>query len=170
MNNIALFLTHNIFLDQNQIDVFFKKNKIKTLGMSVPVWVNAKTSKTSESAEEVFCNYEIEISDKNDIQLIKNGYKISLQILSKKEAEKINYENLATLTEKERTEYLNARDRWWKKNSQQMRIENIKECEYFRIEIKKMEQKFEEISKHSVDCQHIIEIKSIKKLQQSLVR
>lgn len=170
MNNIALFLTHNIFLNQNQIDVLFKKNKIKTLGMSVPVWVNAKTSKTSEPAEEVFCNYEIEISDKNDIQLIKNGYKISLQLLSKKEAEKINYEKLAALTEKERKEYLNARDRWWKKNSQQMRIENIKECEYFRIEIKKMEQKFEEISKYNVDCQHIIEIKSIKKLQQSLVR
>lgn len=170
MNNIALFLTHNIFLDQNQIDVFFKKNKIKVLGVSVPVWVNAKTSKTSEPAEEVFCSYEIIISDKNDIELTKNGYKIFLNPSSNKNAEDIDYEKLSNMTEKERTEYLSARDRWWKKNLQQISIKNIKNCGYFRIEIKKMEQKFEKISKYNVDCQHIIEIKSIERLSQSLIR
>ena len=78
-NNLALFLTHHIFLTDKQIKKLFDKQNISILGYSVPVWVNAKTSETTEPAMEFFCQYEIDISNKNDIELVnKKGYKINL--------------------------------------------------------------------------------------------
>jgi len=169
MNNLALFITHNIFFDQTQINLFLEKDYIKIEGVSVPVWVNAKTSKTTEPAQEIFCEYEIfNRQEKNDILLNKKGYKILLCNQFWNPPEEIDFKKLANMHEQERIEFEEKRNKWWKKNPKPLSIRDFKETEYFRIEIKKLNEKFDKLPGQEVDCQHIIEIKTKSKLYNSL--
>jgi hypothetical protein len=169
MNNLALFVTHNIFFDQKQIKSFLKKDFIKTKGVSVPVWVNAKTSKTTEPAQEVFCEYEIfRKQEKKDILLTKKGYKILLSNEFWTPPEDIDFEKLAKMTEDQRREFEEKRNKWWKKNPKPFDIEDLQKTKYYRLEIKKLNEKFDKLPGQEVDCQHIIEIKTKEMLVSSL--
>ena len=169
MLNLALFVTHNIIFNKQQIKKFFDKDYIKIIGVSVPVWVNAKNSKTTEPAQEFFCKYEIYNNKKeNDVMITKTGYVIHLAKSNWKMPSKIP-KNLANMEENERRLFLEKRDKWWKKNQKQIDILDFEKTKYFRTEIKKLDQKFEKIPNASVDCHHVIEISSTEKLLSSLV-
>ena len=170
MNSLALFTTHNIFFNNQQIRKFIDKGHIKTIGVSVPVWVNAKTSKTTEPAQEIFCQYEIYNNQREkDIITTKKGYTIHLETPTWKEPVGIPYEKISKMEEEEKKLFFEKRDKWWKKNSKSIEINDMLMSGYYRLEVKKYDQTFEKIRGYSVDCQHIIEIKNINKLISSLV-
>ena len=170
MNSLALFTTHNIFFNKQQIKKFFENDYIKIAGVSVPVWVNAKNSKTTEPAQEVFCKYEIYNNQREkDVVITKNGYTIHLEKTTWKEPSKIKYKNISEMEEEERLLFLEKRDKWWKKNPRPIEIYDISESGYFRTEVKKLNQNFEKIAGSTVDCQHVIEIKTIENLLSNLV-
>ena len=167
-NNLALFLIHNIFLTNTQIEYFFKKKEIEVVGVSIPVWVNAKTSETSEPASEIFCQYIIKQHRKeSDIEFLKNGYQISLCNKKNKKPKEINFEELSNMTKEERKEFESKRNKWFKENSKII-LEYLKNG-YYRTEIKKINQTFDKLPNCLIDVQHIVEIKTIDKLNQSLV-
>lgn len=162
---LALFVTHNIFLTNNQINKLIDEKSIKCEGISVPVWVNPKNSKTTEPACEIFCKYEIVTEQKeDDIEITKKGYKIYLGKISAKKTKTINF---LEMTEKERIDYEKKMDNWWKKNALMMDINFLQTSKYFRTKIKKLDQSFNKINSIA-DVQHTIEIKTIDSLIDSL--
>jgi len=169
MNNLALFVTHSIFLTKDQIEKIFKDKYIETIGHCVPVWINAKTGKTTEPATEIFCYYKIHNSLKSDqsIEKInKKGYEIFLPQLKNWNAPAdINYEELSSLTSEERQIFLTERDKWWFSNPKPPCVENLKNG-YLRFEIKKTNQK---IYRKTYSAQHMIEMADISRLEDSLV-
>ena len=170
MLNLALFVTHNIFFNKQQIKKFIDKDHIKITGVSVPVWVNAKNSKTTEPAQEFFCKYEIFNNQREqDIIATKNGYVIHLSKTNWKMPSKIQYKNLAKMEEKERISFLEKRDKWWKKNQKPQDVLDFEKTKYFRAELKKLDQKFSKLPGTLIDCHHVIEIKTIENLISSLV-
>jgi hypothetical protein len=169
-NKLALFITHNVFLSNDQIEELLKNEFVETCGVSVPVWINDKTAKTTEPALEFFCEYKIENSQKEfgDIELTKKGYKIFLPNPKWKAPKKMNLEEITYLSEKERISYEKKRDKWWKENNKPMGLENLIKTKYFRAQIKKLDQIFDELENCLVDIQHTIEIKTVDSLVKSL--
>lgn len=169
-NKLALFITHNIFLTNLQINELFDNSFIKTSGVSVPVWINSKNSKTTEPALEFFCEYKIHDTKEqfSDIKFNKKGYEIFLPNPKWKDHKKIKIEDLASLSEKERSDYEKKTSKWWKENPKPMSIENLINSKYFRTKIKKLDQKIDKLSDCLIDIQHTIEIKSIDCLKNSL--
>jgi hypothetical protein len=170
-NKLALFVTHNIFLTNNQIEDLLSKNFIKIVGVSVPVWINPKNAKTTEPALEIFCKYEFEKTKEEfaDITFINEGYKIFLPTPKWKPPKLINFEELSNLSEKERANYEKKREKWWRENEEPMSIDSLKTSKYFRMQIKKLDQIFDKIDNCLVDVQHTIQIKTIESLEKSLV-
>jgi hypothetical protein len=168
MNNLALFVTHSIFLTKEQIENLLKKNTIDVLGCCVPVWINAKTGKTTEPAVEIFCNYKIHNDQKKSKEIEKiarRGYEIFIPQNKKwKLPPKIDYEEISKLSSEERQLFLKERDKWWFDNPKPPCIENLKNG-YLRFDIKKTDQK---IYKKNYMAQHVIEISDIKRLEKSL--
>lgn len=170
MNSLALFTTHNIFFNNQQLNKLLDKGHIKVVGVSVPVWVNAKTSKTTEPGKEFFCQYEIYINQRErDVIVTKKGYIIHIESSSWKQPGKINYEKISKMEEEEKKIFFEKRDKWWKKNSRSIEIYDMIRSGYYRIEIKKYDQIFKKLNQYSVDCQHVIEIKNTERLLSSLV-
>jgi hypothetical protein len=169
MNNLALFVTHNLFLTKEQIENIVSGQPVETTGISVPVWVNAKTGKTTEPATEIFCAYLLHNSKEKDRQIDiipKKGYEIYLpRCESWNPPPDINFEELATFSESERQLFLIERDKWWFNNPKPPSVEDLKNG-YLRFEIKKTKQK---IQKKEYSEQHIIEIAEWKRLEDSLV-
>lgn len=170
-NKLALFVTHNVFLTNNQIEELLKNQIIKTFGVSVPVWINPKNAKTTEPALEFFCEYEIQNTKEEfgDVIFFEKGYKILLPNPKWKPPKKMNLEDLVSLSEKERINYEKKRDKWWKENPRPMSLENLNKSKYFRTQIKKLDQIFDDLENCLVDVQHTIEIKTVESLISSLV-
>lgn len=168
MNNLALFVTHSIFLTKEQIEALLEKKSIETTGYCVPVWINAKTGKTTEPASEIFCDYLIHnISKKSkEIEKItKKGYEIFVPQNKKwKPPEEINYEEISNLSSEERQLFLKERDKWWFDNPKPPSVEDLKNG-YLRFEIKKTDQK---IYQKKYSAQHVVEIADIDRLKKSL--
>lgn len=169
-NKLALFVTHNIFLTNNQIEDLLKNNFLNAFGVSVPVWINPKNAKTTEPAMEIFCEYELENTQEEfgDVKFTSSGYKIFLPNPKWKLPKSIGLEELSSLSEEERKVYEKKRDKWWKDNEKPMSTNNLKTSKYFRIQIKKLDQIFDKIENCLVDIQHTIEIKTIESLEKSL--
>lgn len=169
MNNLALFITHHIFLSKKQIEDLYNNNSIETIGHSVPVWVDAKTGETTEPAKEIFCNYKINNTkeyEKNVEIIRRKGYELFLpQLNTWQPPEKIEFDKLSQMTSEERIEYNKKRDLWWKKNPKPLTIEDLVKSGYLRFEVKVLKQS---IDKYQCAVQHVIEIKTIEDLESSL--
>lgn len=169
INKLALFITHNIFLTNSQMDQLIKNECISITGVCVPVWLNAKTTKTNEPAAEFFCEYKID-NDKNkeqDIEILKNkGYKINLP--NKQLPTIKSSPNLSLMSYEERIKYENKMNKWWKKHGEPENALSLKKTGYMRIVIQKLDQEFE-LENSIVDVQHIIEIKTIESLMDSII-
>lgn len=167
MNNIALFVTHNIFLTEEQIENILNRNTINVIGHCVPVWINSKTGKNTEPANEIFCNYKInnmEDKEKEIMKIPKKGYEIFLPQCKWKPPEEIDYDKIASMTSEERQLFMKKRDEWWFSNPKPFCEEDLKKG-YIRFEIKDTEQK---IYRKSFYAHHVIEISIIDKLISTL--
>lgn len=168
MNNLALFVTHSIFLTEDQINELIGGGTIGLIGCCVPVWVDAKTGRTNEPASEIFCEYLLHNSpEKNkDVSLVKKkGYEIFVP--NSDEWEKppaLDFEKMSRMTSEERMGYMKERDKWWFNNPRPPNIENLKNG-YLRFEVKKTKQK---VQRKEYSAQHVIEIARTKRLEDSL--
>lgn len=168
MSNLALFVTHNVFLTKEQIEELLSGTSIETVGHCVPVWVDAKTGKTTEPASEVFCNYKIyneEGKDRDIIFISKKGFKIFVpNKINWSPPKPLNFEELGAMSSEERQLALKERDKWWFENPKPHDLDNLKNG-YMRLEIKKTNQK---IKRKEYSAQHIIEIATWNRLKESL--
>lgn len=167
-NNLGLFITHHIFLTEDQKATLMSANRVSCVGHCVPVWVDAKTGKTTEPAKEIFCWYEVlNVADKtNEIALIDSrGYQVWLPRASSwRPPPPINFEAMADWTEEKRADFLKERDLWWFNNPRPPDAEDVFRG-YLRFEVKKQGLK---IGKRSYSAQNIIEIASTNRLIDSL--
>jgi hypothetical protein len=169
MNNLALFVTHHVFLTEEQISSVVSGTSIETTGHCVPVWVDAKTGRTTEPASEVFCCYKIHNNKERacDVDVLeKVGYELYLPDASGwSPPEEMDFEKIARLESEERQNLLKERDKWWFNNPRPADAENLKSG-YLRFEVKKTKQK---TGKREYSAQHIVEIASLSRLENSLV-
>lgn len=168
MSNLALFVTHNIFLTKEQIEEVLNKTSIKVIGHCVPVWIDAKTGKTTEPASEVFCTYEInndETKNRDIVFVPQEGFEIFLPNKADwTPPPEIDFESLATLSSEDRQLFLKKRDKWWFDNPKPQGLDNLKNG-YLRFEVKKTNQK---IKRKEYSAQHVIEIATWDRLKNSL--
>lgn len=167
MNNLALFLTHNIFLTKKEMELLLNKESIQTIGCCVPVWVDAKTGKTSEPAREIFCKYKIKNETKQkEIKIInKKQYEIYLPNKTNwVPPPKLDFERLSFMNSEQRMSFMKKRDKWWFDNPRPQDVSNLSNG-YLRFEIKKIKRKIKDIQ---YNVQHIIEISKKERLEESL--
>lgn len=167
MNNLALFVTHNVFLTKAEIQRVLSGEEVTTLGHCVPVWVDAKTGRTTEPAEEIFCTYILTNAEerKHDVEVIpRKGFKVFLPRSDWSPPEEIDYEKISSMTSSERLSFLKERDKWWFNNPRPPDVENLKGG-YIRFEVKKLKQK---TAKRTHSTQHVVEIADIERLEGSL--
>jgi hypothetical protein len=75
--NLILTVSHNLFLSKSQRYELAEGKELEIVGVSVPVWFHK--GKTSEPANEVFCNYKlIPSEDKVFVNNSETGYNIYL--------------------------------------------------------------------------------------------
>lgn len=70
-------ISHNLFLDKEDLELLAHGNPVETLGVSVPVWFFK--GNTSEPAREVFCNYRLINTPENPpTSILAKGYQINI--------------------------------------------------------------------------------------------
>lgn len=167
-NNLGLFITHHVFLTDAQKAALMSEKRVSCIGHCVPVWVDAKTGKTTEPAKEIFCRYDVlNIEEKTgDISLLDGvGYQIWLPKASSwTPPPPIDFEAMSTWTEEKRAEFLKERDAWWFSNPKPPDAEDVFRG-YLRFEVKKQGLK---IGRRSYSAQNIVEIASTNRLVESL--
>lgn len=168
MNNLALFVTHHLFLTEEQIDKVVSGKTVDAVGHCVPVWVDAKTGKTTEPASEVFCSYKVHnCKDKScEVEIVpKSGYDIYIPSASSwSQPEELDFNKLAEMTSEERQTIMKNRDKWWFNNPRPPDANNLK-AGYLRFEVKKTKQK---VGRREYSAQHMVEIASLSRLENSL--
>jgi hypothetical protein len=169
MNNLALFVTHSIFLTEEQIESLLRtEGCLEVVGHCVPVWVNAKTGETTEPGSEVFCNYKIHNSGEKVAQisnLRKKGFEIFLPGVGDwVPPADLDLERMSVWSSEERMSFLKERDKWWFNNPRPPSADQLKNG-YLRFEVKKIKQK---TKKHQYSAQHIVEIANMGRLVDSL--
>ena len=166
MNNIALFVTHTIFLTKDQANSISEGKTLDIMGHCVPVWVDAKTGRTTEPSKEIFCLYRIHNSEEKqrDINVMpKKGYEIFMPNSSGwSPPPETNYEKIALWPSEERMAFLKEMEKWWFSNPKPPDVQDLKRG-YVRFEIKK-----NEISPKSHQQQHVVEISFWDRLKESL--
>lgn len=164
MNNIAFFATHSIFLTEEEISRLVNGESVNSIGYCVPVWVDAKTGRTTEPGGEVFCNYILHNSSlkQREVNIIaKKGYEIFLPNSSDwVPPPKDDYEKMSIWPSEERLKFFNEMEKWWFLNPKPAGVENLKRG-YLRFETKN------KTAKTHVE-QHVIEISLWKRLLESL--
>lgn len=167
-NNLALFVTHHIFLTDEQIKEVSSGSSLVCSGLCVPVWVDAKSGKTTEPAKEIFCFYELSVSDGGfgRIESIKKkGYRVLIPSASEwKPPKPLDFESLSSSSPEERALVLKDREEWWFRNPKPMDIEDLSRG-YLRFDSKSVDQK---IGRKKYSCHHVMEISSVARLIESL--
>jgi len=166
MNNIALFVTHNIFLTEDEIAAVVEGDTVSTMGHCVPVWVDAKTGKTTEPAKEIFCHYVVHNSDNlnREVRIVpKKGYEIFIPKCSNwSPPPQVDYEKISTWPSEERMALLKDMEKWWFANPRPPDARDLSKG-YLRFETKKANS-----GKKSYHEQHVVEIAFWKRLLDSL--
>lgn len=166
MNNIALFVTHNIFLTEEEASKVADGHAVSTTGHCVPVWVDAKTGNTTEPAKEVFCQYIVNNSSESEreVRVVpKKGYEIFIPKRSGWEPPAgVDYEKIAVWPSEERIALFKEMERWWFSNPKPMDAEDLRRG-YIRFETKKTES-----GKKKRHEQHVVEIALWSRLISSL--
>lgn len=167
MNNVALFVTHSVFLTKNDIESLDASGMVEVMGHSVPVWVNASTGSTTEPGEELFCTYRLVKSEdaSRDVRLIpKKGYEIFLPGVSEwSEPPRVNYEEIAEWTSERRMALMSEMDKWWFSNPRPQDISNLKNG-YLRFDVRKNSDKESGLNPEY----HVLEIADVGRLANSL--
>lgn len=166
MNGIALFATHNIFLTEEESIKVWEGQTVSTIGHCVPVWVDAKTGKTTEPAKEMFCQYMLHKSHESEREvrvMNRKGYEILIPGRSQwSPPPPPDYEKLSVWPSEERMSMMREMDKWWFSNPRPPDAENLKNG-YLRFEYKKIQE-----GKKKHHEQHVVEIAFWRYLIDSL--
>lgn len=166
-NNIALFVTHSIFLTKEQIGLLDAGEVVEAGGHSVPVWVDAGTGRTTEPGEELFCLYRLnnsKNSDRDVIMIPRLGYEIFLPGKSGWALPKFDAEKIAEWPSERRMPFLREVENWWFLNPKPHDMESLKKG-YMRFEVKKNSGK----DSGSPPEHHVIEVADIDRLIRTMV-
>lgn len=167
-NNLALFVTHHVFLTDDAIASVTSGKSATCVGHCVPVWVDAKTGRTTEPAKEVFCSYEVAIGDGGPGKVETaghTGYKINLPLASGwSPPEEIDFEGMSSWTEEARAEFLAQREAWWFNNPRPPDASSLARG-YLRFDFKEHDLK---VGRRKYSLQHVVEIASMRRLEESL--
>jgi hypothetical protein len=167
-NNLGLFVTHHVFLTDEQIASVVAGEKVVCAGHCVPVWVDAKTGRTTEPANEVFCRYEIFNSEEKNNEVIPidgEGYELWLPRASNwSPPPAIDFESMADWTAEQRQAFQKERDMWWFNNPRPPDASSLS-LGYIRFEVKRTDLK---VSRRRYASQHMVEIASKSRLVDSL--
>lgn len=166
MNNIALFVTHSIFLTKEESEKLAEGGVLETRGHCVPVWVDAKTGRTTEPAKEIFCTYRLCNSEhtQREVRIMpRKGYEIFIPKNSAwKPPPSPDYEKMAVWPSEERMAFMREVEKWWFSNPRPPDSENLKSG-YLRFECRKNEQRPKPHQQ-----QHVVEISLWDRLYGSL--
>ena len=164
MNNIALFVTHSIFLTEDQVASLVEGTAVETMGHCVPVGIDAKTGKTTEPANEVFCHYRLNNCEETqrEVKIIpKKGYEVFLPKSSGWVGPPPDdFEKMAVWPSEERMNFFREMEKWWFSNPKPPDSNDLKKG-YLRFEIRNAKEK-------SHAEQHVVEISLWKRLVDSL--
>jgi hypothetical protein len=168
MNNIALFVTHSVFLTDEEARLLASgESSIETTGHCVPVWVEAKTGKTTEPGNEIFCRYKLHNSkdQEKEIKIMpRKGYEIFLPHCSSwSPPTDFDYEKISVWPSEERVALMKEIDRWWFSNPRPPDASDIAKG-YLRFDLRRTDRK----GKKSHQEQHVIEISTWDRLTGSL--
>jgi hypothetical protein len=158
---LGLLISHNLFLTQNQRYTLVRGNPITVVGVSLPVWFTNKTGKSTEPANEVFCNYKISVKNGPLAMCVENGYDINLPPRNK--SKKPTDDEWKQMSDDEKES--------WYNDNQTNNVDNLRDIsdngsEYLRLE----EQKTMIVSENLiVSVVHILEIKKIEDLENSFL-
>lgn len=167
MNNIALFVTHSVFLTKDQILELGDKGVVESVGHCVPVWVDAGTGRTTEPSEELFCMYRLMASDESerDVNVMpRKGYEIFLPRISEwSPPPHVDYEKMSEWSSERRMLLMSEIEKWWFSNPRPHDMENLRNG-YMRFEVRKNGQKeAKDYPEH-----HVVEIAEEGRLLGSL--
>jgi hypothetical protein len=167
-NNLGLFITHHLFLTDDQISDLVSGSPVSCMGHCVPVWIDAKTGRTTEPAKEVFCGYELFNSAGKPaaVEFVKGrGYSVWLpRATGWSPPEPIDFGEIAGWTGERRAELLKERDAWWFNNPRPPDAEDLSRG-YLRFEVKVSDLK---AGRRKYSAQHIVELSSVGRLKASL--
>jgi hypothetical protein len=154
MNNLALFATHSIFLTKEESLRVIEGQTISTLGHCVPVWIDAKSGKTTEPAEEIFCQYMIHNSQEPEVKIMnRKGYEIFIPRCSEwSPPPSCEYEKISIWPSEDRMTMMKELDKWWFLNPKPVDVSNLNNG-YLRFETKKTQE-----GKNKHHEQHVVEI------------
>lgn len=168
-NNLALFITHHVFLTDAEISKATVGEKTSVVGHCVAVWVDAKTGRTTEPAKEIFCAYEIEglPNGPGDLEPVDGvGFRIRLPRASEwKPPEEVDFAKMALWTSEMREEFLKKRDAWWFNNPKPMDVSDLANG-YVRFDVKKQGMK---VGRRKYSVQHVVEVASVRRLTETMV-
>lgn len=167
-NNLALFITHHVFLTDDQIASVVSGETVSCLGHCVPVWVDAKTGRTTEPAKEVFCSYEVAVGGGGPGTVKASnhsGYKVMLPLASDwSPPEEIDFEEMSSWTAEARGEFLAKREAWWFNNPKPPDANDLS-AGYLRFDFKEHDLK---VGRRKYSLQHVVEVASVTRLTDSL--
>jgi hypothetical protein len=167
-NNLALFITHHVFLTDAEISTATSGKKTSVVGHCVAVWVDAKTGKTTEPAKEIFCAYEIDgVSDgPGDVEPLEGiGFRMALPRASGwSPPEEMDFDKMALWTSEMREDFLKKRDAWWFNNPKPMDVSDLTNG-YIRFDIKKQGMR---LGRRKYSVQHVVELSSVRRLDGTL--
>jgi hypothetical protein len=167
-NNLGFFVTHHVFLTDDQISDLVSGSPVSCLGHCVPVWIDAKTGRTTEPAKELFCRYRLFNSDEKSmaVERIKGeGYSVWLpRTRGWSPPDPLDFEEMSGWSSEKRAELLKKRDEWWFNNPRPPDAEDLSRG-YLRFEVKETDLK---IGRRKYSSQHMVEISSVERLTGSL--
>lgn len=167
MNSIALFVTHSVFLTEDQAISLASGGTVDTTGHCVPVWVEAKTGRATEPANEIFCVYRLhnlKESEREIRVLPRKGYEIFLPHASSwTPPPELDYEKISVWPSEERMALMKEVDRWWFSNPRPPDASDVARG-YLRFDIRRSEGS----GKKSHQEQHVVEISVWSRLLDSL--
>lgn len=168
-NKLLLSVDHKIFLKEEEINFLKENNFLETQGFNIPVWLNILNGKTSEPAEEIFCNYIIynDINNESFVGLNKkNIYEIYLpQNKTWIPPKPINFENLSNLSYEQRILDEEKRQLWWNKNPKPPCLDSFLNSKFLNFEVRKIES-FKNIK---IIIKHDVQISFMSVLENSIV-
>lgn len=167
-NNLGLFITHHVFLTDDQISKIVSGESVSVLGHCVPVWIDAKTGRSTEPAKEIFCNYLL-FNDGEKVGSVEcdkgSGYSVWLpRAVGWSPPKEIDFEEIAQWTEEKRADFLKERDAWWLNNPKPPDAAGLSGG-YLRFEVKTTDLK---VGRRKYAAQHMVEISRRSRLIDSL--
>jgi len=155
---LKLSIMHTIFLKQEEVNKLNSNQNVSVIGICLPVWSFNKNS--SEPAEEVFCEYEIQNNEFKPIEILKNKYKIYLPDYCHKMNIELTKKQFNNLSDIDKSLCVNVENKFVL-TKQPILLEKDEDCIFF-----KQYEKIKNLDKIKL-IEHIVQIRKMKYLYDS---